>query len=217
MRSLPRFGLSILVLWLFAVQPVLAYSYPLSSEAIRDAYFLGTEDAERRADAFSSYTRQFPPSESGVHVALIQFQTPFIVIADRVATRISQNLSSYFAPDAEKEYLGKPGICRVRVQVFFPYDYGSYASAPPGAEYIPLDDMDKYAVRLTQRGQEIMSQAHHKLLLTLTSDTGVSVVGMQMDLEYDPAKIDSADSATVEVKTPDGHDVQTTFDLSKLR
>jgi hypothetical protein len=35
--------------------------------------------------------------------------------------------------------------------------------------------------------------------------------------DYNPAKIDPASAATVEVVTPDGQDVKTTFDLAELR
>jgi hypothetical protein len=41
--------------------------------------------------------------------------------------------------------------------------------------------------------------------------------GAEVDLDCDPAKIDAASRATVDVLTPDGQDVQTTFDLAQLR
>src|SRR5271155_5886204 len=115
MKLIARWGLSVLLLAMLIAQPAFAYNYPLSPEAIREAYFLGKGDANRRADFFGKYTQQLPAPKKGVHVAVIQFETPYVVIAERV----SQNVSNYFAPDAEQEFLGKPGICRVRVQVYF--------------------------------------------------------------------------------------------------
>src|SRR5271154_4140220 len=118
MKQIARWAFSILLLAVLVAQPAFAYTSPLSPEAIREAYFLGKEDANKRADFISKYTRQLPAPKKGVDVGAIQFETPFVMIANRV----SRSVSNYFAPDAEQDYLGKPEICRVCVFIYFCYD-----------------------------------------------------------------------------------------------
>jgi hypothetical protein len=115
MKPRVRWGFSILLLTLAfaALQPALAYNYPLSPEAIREAYFLGKGGAAKRAEVFGKYTQDPPAPKTGPHVSMIQFETPYLVVAEN----ISQNSTNYYAPDAEEQYLGKPAICRVRVEV----------------------------------------------------------------------------------------------------
>lgn len=195
MRRPIRSGLSILVLALIAAQPALAFDYPLSSEAIREAYFLGTGDAAKRADVFGKYTRTFPAPKTGSYVATIEFETPYVVIADQ----ISQNGNNYHAPDAEKEFLGKPEICRVRVQVIFPFD-----------------TFENFTVQLLQDGKEIASQAKHGEFLYMGGETP-EPIGVDMNVEYAAERIDPDKPAKVEVTLDDGQTVKATFDLAQLR
>jgi hypothetical protein len=202
-----RWGLSILLLGLIIAQPALAFDDPLSPEAIREAYFLGKGDANRRADFFGKYTKQYPAPKSGRHVGVIQFETPYVVIAER----ISQNVSNYFAQDAEQEYLGKPAICRVRVQVFY-----GYGISQPRPGEINSSLRTDYTVRLKQHDKEISSKTSSSEPL-ISSGSAPADIGLEFDIEYDAEKIDSAAPAMVEVLVPDGQDILQTFDLSTLR
>jgi hypothetical protein len=204
MRATGRWALSILLLAVLVGQPAFAYNSPLSPEAIREAYFLGKADASKRADFISKYTLQLPAPEKGVDVGAIQFETPFVMIADRVA----RSVSNYFAPDAEQDYLGKPEICRVRVFIYFTY-------ANQGVVYGTGPQMD-FAVKLRQRDEEIVSQSHAMVPFSWDGP-GSSTPGMELDLNYDADKIDSSVPADVEVLTPDGQEIHATFDLDSLR
>lgn len=208
MKATARLRLSIVLLAAIAARPLAAFDYPLSSKAIREAYFLGRGDAGRRAEFFGKYTQHFPIPRTGVHVAIIQFETPFVVIAES----ISQNVSNYFAQDAQEEFHGKPGICRVRVQAYFG-DYDGWQSPSPQPTTRFRTD---YTIRLKQHGKEISSRASSSEALYSSGPTP-AVIGLEMDLEYDAEKIDSAAPATVKVITPDGQEVRGTFDLAKLR
>jgi hypothetical protein len=204
MKQIARWALSVLLLAVLVAQPAFAYNSPLSPEAIREAYFLGKEDANKRADFISKYTLQLLAPKKGVDVGAIEFETPFVMIANRVA----RSVSNYFAPDAEQDYLGKPEICRVRVFIYFSYDN-------QGVIYGTGPQID-FAVKLRQRDKEIQSQAH-AMLPIIWDDPESGVAGMELDLDYDADKIDSSAPADVEVLTPDGQDIHATFDLDGLR
>src|ERR1700722_771503 len=118
MKMILRLGLSISLLTILVAQTVAAYEYPLSSEAIRQAYFLGSGDPDKRTLFFEKYTKRYPVPKSGVYVGLIEFETPYVQVAERIA----QNVSGYHAPDAVQEYLGKPATCRVRVEIYWGYN-----------------------------------------------------------------------------------------------
>lgn len=204
MRTTGRWALSILLPAVLVAQPAFAYNSPLSPEAIREAYFLGKEDANKRAEFIGKYTRQLPAPEKGVDVGAIQFETPFVMIANRVA----RSVSNYFAPDAEQDFLGKPEICRVRVFVYFTHvDQGVIYGTGPQIDF---------AVKLRQRDEEIVSQSHAMVPISWDGP-GSSAPGMELDLNYDANTIDSSVPADVEVLTPDGQEIHATFDLDSLR
>jgi hypothetical protein len=204
MKAIARWGLLVLSLAILVAQPAFAYSYPLSSEAIREAYFLGKGDPNKRADFVGKYTLQLPAPKKGVDVGAIQFETPFVMIADQV----SRSISNYFAPDAEQEFLGKPEVCRVRVFIYFNY-------VNQGVIYGTGPQID-FAVKLSQGGKEILSQAH-AMVPIYWGGPDSSAAGTELDLDYDADKIDSSAPADVEVLTPDGQDIHAVFDLESLR
>lgn len=193
MKRLVRPGLSIVLSALFITQTVFAFSYPLSPEAIREAYFLGKGDSTKLADVFGKYTQTYPAPEKGPYVAAVEFQTPYVVVAEQIAA----HPTSYYAPDAEKEFLGKPEICRARVEVSFPYD-----------------DVENITVQVFQGGKEIASDSTHS---GYYGDDELPWVGIQKDVEYDAAKIDPDKTVTVVVTLENGQTVEADFDLSTIR
>jgi hypothetical protein len=194
-KPLSRFALTIPLTLLLIAQSAVAFEYPLSSEMIREAYFLATEETDRSAPVFSRYIRTFPPPEKGPHVAAIEFQTPFIVVADAIAL----NGPNYRAPDAAKDFLGKPEICRVHVQVFFAFN-----------EY------ESFTLQLIQDGKEISIQSKYGDFL-YTSGESTFPNGLEEYVEYAADSVDADKPVTVQV-IPDGWPaVETSFDLSQLR
>ena len=204
MKAIPRCGLSVLLLALTIAQPAFAYNYPLSPEAIREAYFLGKGDPNKRAAFISKYTRQLPAPKKGADVGAIQFETPFVMIANQV----SRSVPNYFAPDAEQDFLGKPEICRVRVFIYFTnFNQGVIYGTGPQIDF---------AVKLRQGDNEILSQSHAMVPISWDGP-GSNAPGMELDLDYDADKVDSSAPADVEVLTPDGQEIHATFDLGSLR
>jgi hypothetical protein len=211
MKPTIRFALTPILAVLLMTAPATAYEYPLSSTAIRDAYFLGKASTNKRAESLAKYTVYLPMPKSGPYVAVVVFETPYVIVTERTA----RALSGYFAQDAEEEFLGKPAICRVRVRIYLTSSYSWQLPSPPGTvRFRPDDFWREFSIRLVQDGQEITAKASSGSPL-YSLDVGV-LTGAEVGLEYDAAKIQSA-PATVEVDTPDGQHVQTTFDLTKLR
>ena len=140
MKTVLQWGLSILLLGIVVAQPVAAYEYPLSSTAIRDAYFLGSGDPVKLGNFLEQYAKHYPVAKSGQYVASIRFETPYYIIAEYVSQ--ASALASYHAPDAEQEFLGKPGLCRVRVEIY--YGISSTYTGPYQTNYnIQLKQHDK--------------------------------------------------------------------------
>jgi hypothetical protein len=190
--------------------PALAYDYPLSPEAVREAYMLGKADSMKRAEFFAKYTQQFPLPKTGSHVASIQLETPFAVVVEHTTQAIN-----YYAPDAAQEFSGKPGVFRVHVQIDLTESYGAFMPSMSGGRRLrPGDFWRDFKIRLIQ-GKEIHARSVHGAPLYTGGDASV-LSGAEVDLEYDAAKVKS-DNATVEVVTPDGQDVKATFDLGTLR
>jgi hypothetical protein len=211
MKPKIRFALSLIFSALLIAPPAPAYEFPLSSEAIRDAYFLGKASANKRAESLARYTVYLPMPKSGPYVAMVVFETPYVIVAERTARAVS----NYFAPDAVEEFLGKPAVCRVRVRIYLTSSYSWQMPSPPGSvRFRPDDFWREFSIRLMQEGQEIAAKASSGSPL-YSLDLGV-LTGAEVDLDYNAAKIQAA-PATVEVDTPDGQHVQTTFDLARLR
>ena len=195
-----RLVFSVLVLAALLAQPVLALDYPLSSEAIRDAYFLGKGDPDKRLLFFDKYLKRYPTPETGQYVASIRFETPYYIIAERIA----QHLGHYSAPDAENDYLGKPAVCRVRLEIYFGY------SPTQVTRY-----NTNYSVRLSQHDKEIPLKT--KWSEVMVSEDGHGGNGFYMTAEFNADDIDSEAPAKVEVTAPDGRNIADTFDLERLR
>ncbi len=201
MKLHSRWGLSILLLAALIAQPALAYNYPLSSEAIREAYFLGSGDPNKRIEFFEKYTKRYPVPKSGQYVASIFFETPYVLIAENV----SQRTSNYSAPDAVKDYLGKPAVCRIRVEIY----YG--ISSVQAARY-----QTNYSVRLKQGDKDIPVKATWTEAM-VSADSAPVEGGMYLNAEFDADNIDSDAPETVEIVAPDGRNVLESFDLGSLR
>ena len=95
-----------LFLALTIVHFTFGFDYPLSSEAIREAYFLGSGNPDKRAEFFAPYTHHLPVPKSGPNVASIGVETPFACVVDAVA----HAPLGYHAPDAEHDFLGQAGL-----------------------------------------------------------------------------------------------------------
>jgi hypothetical protein len=214
MKANARLRLVTLLLAFALTFPALAFEYPLSSTTIRDAYFLGREDQQKREKFFAAYTKLLPVPQVGPHIAVIELETPFVVVVERAA----QAISNYHAQDAEQEFLNKPGVFRVRLKINLTDSYGWTLPSPPGAIRLrPGDFWREFKVRLIQKDEIPSKSMQGSPIYASMDEAGSSrLVGAQMVLEYDAEKISSR-PATVVVIPPEGDKVEVPFDLDELR
>jgi len=130
-----RLGMALALVALLAAVPTFAFNYPLSEEAIREAYFLGKADGAKRATFLAKYVHPLPMPDSGPYVSEIGLDTPFTQIAERAASAYN-----YHAPDAVEEFQNKPLCFRVRVDItltsgYWPVPQSAYSS--PYYQWVP--------------------------------------------------------------------------------
>jgi hypothetical protein len=203
-RTIARRFFSILAVASILAEPAIAYEYPLSSTAIRDAYFLGSGDPVKLGNFLEQYAKHYPVAKSGQYVASIRWETPYYILAEYVSQ--ASALASYHAPDAEQEFLGKPGLCRVRVEIY--YGISSTYTGPY---------QTNYTIQLKQHDKEIPIKRTWTEGMVSTDNSGPIIPGVYLTAEYSADDIDSEAPATVEVLAPDGNNVTETFDLDSLR
>lgn len=209
-------GLSLLLLiGLFAGQPMVAYEYPLSSNSVRDAYFLGRANPSKREAFFANYTEHLPRPKSGPYISLIRVITPYAYVVERTA----RSLPNLRAPDAQQKFYGKPIALRIRVHIDLTPTYGWQTRSRSGGVALRSANFWRdFTVRLVQRRSVIQPLAQRGAPDYAFAAEGSSsvLVGADIDVQYDPSKIRSA-PATVVVSTPDGQQIAANFDMSKLR
>jgi len=214
MNSGTRFRLGVLLLAAAIALPALAFEYPLSSTSIREAYFLGRADQDRREKFFRQYMRFLPDPGNGPQIALVELETPFVVVVERSA----QSVANYYAQDAEQEFTDKPGIFRVRIRIDLTATYGWSMPGPHGSIRLRPDDFWKdFKVRLLQDEEIPPKSVRGEPIYSIGDEGGSShLIGAWMVLDYNGDKVKSA-SATVEVIPPMGDTVDVDFPLDELR
>ena len=194
--------------------PAFAYRYPLSFEEIRNAYFLGRGDDAKRAEFFDNYARDPAAPKTGPYIDSILLETPYALVVERAAAA-----GNYNAPQAEEEFLNKPAVARLYVNVELTDTYGWQLPSPPGTvRYRPDDFWRDFTVRLSQHNKVIkpLSVAGQPIYSFGDATVGNGLTGAKVWLEYDAEKIDN-DRAKVTVLTPDGQTIEADFDLTKLK
>jgi hypothetical protein len=184
----------------------LAFDSPLSSESIRDAYFLATGDADKRNSFFDKYTHHLPAPVTGPNISSIVLETPFASVVQDIALHSLNER----APDVQQQFLGKPATFRIQVQIDFTQTYPK-----SGATAMQLDDFwNNFDVHLKQ-GTEIPARSVRGTPI-LSDQTASGYIGARIVANYDAAKIESG-PATVVVTGPDGARAESMFDLGSLR
>ena len=213
-RSIPVRIVAVVAAVAVVTVPVLAaFSYPLSSEAIREAYFLGNRNDEQTADFLAKYTHTFPQPKSGPYVEEIGIETPFTQIV-----RHAKITPGYNAPDAVQEFQGKPLPFRVHVDIMLTSNYAPIPPESDTGEYQWVPDFwDDFKVHLLQNGNEIPSTVRRGGPLYAYGGNELPyVTGARVQVDYDPEKIQSEPLAII-VVTPGHGRVETTFELGRLR
>jgi hypothetical protein len=94
--------------------PGFAYDYPLSPEAIREAYFLGTRQGGLGAAFLGQYVRSIPELKQGTCTSEARIGTPFLQVADYASKAVN-----YSAQDAVKHFYDKPAVFRTYLNICY--------------------------------------------------------------------------------------------------
>jgi hypothetical protein len=179
-----------------ATLPAFAYQYPLSSTAIRDAFFLGTSTRGSGGCLPGAYTHAVPELKAGAHTSLVRIETPYIQIAEHACQALN-----YSAQDAEAEFLSKPpSIFRVQLDICF-----------------TNKESQSVKFSITQNDRELAPSSVERSPYFAGGRYGPSpIIGEHVRIQFEADKIESA-PLIVKIETPDGQRATTTFDLAKLR
>ena len=182
-----------------AALPAFAYEYPLSSYAIREAFLLGTGTRSHDADFYSGYWQSLKMPKERAVGSLVTIETPYLYVAEH-----SRDTPNYTAQEAIKDFLNRPMVFRVRVDVYF--------EAPAAGDPKPV------VVRLIQDKKEISSQSITRWPLVRFRDenTREESAGEHVQIEWSGDKIKPSD-LTIEVDAPDGEHAEATFDMARVR
>ena len=178
--------------------PAWAYDFPLSESAIRDAYFLGTRQTSLGNNFLAEYTREIPKLNLGNYRSFASLETPFT----QVAMASSKKLN-YSAQDAVKEFLGKPLVFRIHLEICYMLD-----APPEGLE-----------VRIVDRKRDLLPDSSERALFFPAWDKYAApppAIGETIDFQFSPEKIDSS-TLSILIDTPDGQHTQLDLDLRSLR
>jgi hypothetical protein len=173
------------------------YDFPLSESAIRDAYFLGTKGPSQGSIFLGEYIHAVNQLKVGACTSEITLETPFAHVALHASKAVN-----YSAQDAVKEFLGKPAVLRVHLEICY------LAGAPENA----------VRVTLLQNKKNIRWASENRSSYFPPADESTQVLnnGERIDLEFPADRIDSPE-LTIRIDTPDGQHADAVFALESLR
>jgi hypothetical protein len=203
-----------------------AFEVPLTSQTIREAYFLGQHHDASTDEALKPYLHKLTPPEKGPYIADIRLLTPY---AQVIEASNSQG-SGYSAQQASADYHARGDTIVVRFQIRFTPTYNFIRShrdrehererdsQPEGISVRPESFWQSFKTGLSQNGHwiEPLSREGEPIYVADAKGTGSMLDGAYIWLTFDAQDI-SSDTATAEILTPDGQHVTSDFDLATLR
>lgn len=188
----------------------LAFTHRLSSEEVREAFFLG-QNADNRKKFFDQYIHLLKVHETGMDIHLIEFRTPY----ELVALRAQEHWANYNALDADDDYEKHPDQVVIRVLIcdtpMFPFPRRPYLAPGKPAPRNPDDFFREFKFRVSQTAPIEPERRAGSAPLWACSNSGVEA------LLYFKADQFAADDVKIEVTEPYGNTYETTFDLDQLK
>lgn len=189
--------------------------FTLSSEEVREAYFLGRSSNDQDVVNFvAPYIHHFPaPEEGRPYVESIEFRSPYeqIVLASRA------RLFDYNSLDAQKDYATFKDQVLIRVLIFTSasYHWPLAQSVPGGIKIVTGDDLLKeFHFRVSQ--DHVIEPKKVTAVATCTSGDCDGFPGLDVLLTFDLAQFKSK-LTKIEVGDSKGQVAKTEFDLDELK
>jgi len=211
MSIIRRQSMAVIAALLLASQTAAAqtYHYPLHSEAIREAYFLGERNNFQTTDCLLQYIHRFTGPQAGrYYISQIEISTPY----QQIVLRGQRDTPGDSALQAETDLREHPLKLIARVQVEWNASYAGHTSN----RVFPPDLSHEVPIHVSQQ-QEItpLKTSYHEIYSN-SGDGGSTFLGWSFELQFDPAKITSA-PLRISVKTPDGQVQEAEFDMAKIQ
>ena len=178
--------------------PAWGFDYPLSSQAIREAYFQGKREAGLGKEFLANSSLSIPELKVEPYISRVRIETPFLQVAEHAS-----KVLSYSAQDALKDFYGKPMVLRMYLEICYEVD-------------APLPSSVK--ISLTQNNKQLTVLSDERTSFFPPSDVYMRVpnLGEKIVLEFDPAKVDSS-TLTIRIETLDGQHTSVEVDFRSLR
>lgn len=186
-----------------------AYHYPLHSEAIRDAYFLGERNNFQTTDCLLQYIHRFTGPQAGrYYVSQIDISTPY----QQIVLRGQRDTPGDSALQAETDLQEHPFKLIARVQVEWNTGYSGHTSE----RVFPPDLSHDVSIHVSQQQEITPLKIAYRGIYNSRGRSGSVFIGWLFELQFDPAKITSA-PLRISVKTPDGQVQEAEFDMAKIQ
>jgi hypothetical protein len=220
LRVSRSFAVAVALAWLLLPSPASAFNFPLSEEAIREAYFLGQRRDESMAQFLAQYKKVLPAPSAGPQISSVEFLTPYAHLILLSSQRVN-----YSAQQAEQEHRGHEEPVAITIQIQLTPSYGAFTAAPTGPHsgspigYTPRspDFWKDFDVQVVMDDKFLEPTDFTGEPNYLCGDEGGCVLtGATLHLEL-PAKLFTSDSASVQIAPPEGPDVSVDFKLNALR
>ncbi|MHB8539677.1 MAG: hypothetical protein ACYDCU_01935 [Candidatus Acidiferrales bacterium] len=201
-----RQSVAVLIALFFAAQTALAYEYPLHSEDIRNAFFLGERNNFQTTDRLLQYIHRLtgPPQTGRYFVSRISISTPY----QQILLRGRRQWPGDSEVQTETDLQDHPLKFVVRVTV--EWTRNAYAHPVLGSAAWP-DLSRNVSIHVTQGGEITPLKVSYHPVYNRRGPSEAIV-----ELEFDPAKIISA-PLRISVKAPDGQVEETKFDMAKIQ
>ena len=214
MNKLSRISAALFVIAELSVLPAFAYETELSESAVREAYFLGQRHDEKTGAFLAQYTKYLPKPKSGPQISEVRLLTPLAQIV-----QVSQLAApGYNAQQARLDYQKRGDSILLTIHIEFTPTY-NLIQTEKSANRVRADQFwQDFRFRLKQKGEWIeprSTRGEPEYKYAVGGGSKV-LVGAWVYLEYDTARV-SADDTEVHVLPPEGEEVTSSFDLTKVR
>lgn len=188
----------VVALGLLLALPAGAYDFPLTSNAIRDAYFLGKQQSGLGTVFLARYSHSIPELKVDPYTSRVRIETPFFQVAEQVSRTLN-----YSAQDAVKDFYGKPAVLRMYLEICYEAD-------------APLPNSVRISVIQKNKPIAPLSEKRSAFFPPTDAYTRVPNLGEKVTLEFDPGKFDSS-ALTIQIGTPDGQHAEYVFEMQAIR
>jgi hypothetical protein len=198
-----------------------AYQWPLSDEAVRDAYFIGQRHDGTYPRILDKYIKRLPPPKSGPDISSVTFLTPYIQAVEYSDSVIG----NYSAQQALQDHRGRDEFVEILVDIQLTDSYGPLI-APPDTTRArsatslvsrSYDFWQNFRVEIYDGAEPLgPAEVHGHANQNCGQHGDCILTGATIELDF-PAEAFDSDCAYVVVTPPEGDQVSTKFDLLSFR